>query len=159
MLEDEQLRQLLLVNGVCDTATITRLGAEATRSNRTLYDMVVARGVVPEAQLIQMVGAVLGVGAVLLKDFQGDAMLMSLAPVDLLKREGMLPVGIQEVEGRRSLIVTSANGNNVPSLPRGCHIGTVVASCYRNGEMSCFGPVVKGSVCVFYVRICLKANA
>jgi hypothetical protein len=109
MLEDEQLRQLLLVNGVCDMATITRLGAEATRSNRTLYDLVVARGVVPEAQLIQMVGAVLGVGAVLLKDFQGDAMLMSLAPVDLLKREGMLPVGIQEVEGRRSLIVAMAN--------------------------------------------------
>ena len=116
MLEDEQLRQLLLVNGVCDTATITRLGAEATRSNRTLYDMVVARGVVPEAQLIQMVGAVLGVGAVLLKDFQGDAMLMSLAPVDLLKREGMLPVGIQEVEGRRSLIVAMANPRSGSAL-------------------------------------------
>jgi len=116
MLEDEQIGQLLVVNGVCDTATCTRLSAEATRSNRTLYDLVVARGVVPEAQLIQMVGAVLGVGAVLLNDFQGDAMLMSLAPADVLKREGMLPVGIQEVEGRRSLIVAMANPRSGSAL-------------------------------------------
>ena len=119
MLADEQIRQLLLINGVCDTTTLTALSGEATRSNRTLYDIVVARGVVPEAQLIQMVGAVAGFGAVLLKDFQGDAMLMSLAPVDLLRQEGMLPVGIQEVEGRRSLIVAMANpwsGSGLQSL-------------------------------------------
>lgn len=119
MLEDEQIRQLLLINGVCDTTTITALSVEATRANRSLYDLVVARGVVPEAQLIQMVGAVAGFGAVLLNDFHGDAMLMSLAPIDLLKQEGMLPVGIQEVEGRRSLIVAMANpwsGSGLQSL-------------------------------------------
>jgi len=119
MLADEQIRQLLLINGVCDATTMTALSVEATRSNRTLYDIVVARGFVPEAQLIQMVGAVAGFGAVLLKDFQGDAMLMSLAPVDLLRQEGMLPVGIQEVEGRRSLLVAMANpwsGSGLQSL-------------------------------------------
>lgn len=116
MLEDEQVKQLLLMNGVCDEATVSSLCSEAQGSERTLYDMVVARGVVPEEQFIQMIGPLVGFGAVLLKDFQGDAMLMSLAPVDLLKREGMLPVGIQEVEGRRSLLVAMANPLNSNGL-------------------------------------------
>jgi hypothetical protein len=116
MLEDEQVKQLLLMNGVCDEATISSLCAEAQGSDRTLYDMVVARGVMLEEQFIQMIGPLVGFGAVLLKGFQGDAMLMSLAPVDLLKREGMLPVGIQEVDGRRSLLVAMANPLNVNGL-------------------------------------------
>jgi hypothetical protein len=121
MLDDGQLEQLLSMNGLCDADRLAELKQAAQAEERTLYDLVIERGAVPEDHLVQLLAPILGVSGVLLSDFQGDAMLMSLAPLDLLREEGMLPIAIQEVAGKRSLLVAMAdpaNGRGLKALSR-----------------------------------------
>jgi hypothetical protein len=116
MLDDDQFEQLLRLNQLVKDDTLAACRRLAHTEGRSLYAAVMTSGSVDEHQVVQLLAPMLGIGGVLLRDFQGDSMLMSLAPVHLLREHGMLPVGIQEMQGRRVLLLAMADPTNDAAL-------------------------------------------
>jgi len=115
---DTQVEQILVANGLLSAQQAAALRAQAGESAQSLYRIIVEQSVIPESVLVQSLAPAMGLGGVSLQEFAGDAMLMSLAPTDLLRDEGMLPIGIDEVAGHRVLYVAMADPTNAAGIAR-----------------------------------------
>jgi hypothetical protein len=110
--DDTQVAALLKSGNLLTDEQLKQLQADARSENKSLYQQLIECALIDEDAIVQVFAPAIGIGGVSLKDFNGDAMLMSIAPADVLRQEGILPVGIDEAGSRRILYVAMADPSN-----------------------------------------------
>lgn len=110
--DDNQVASLLKAGNLLSDQQLEQLRQDATNAEKPLYQFLIESAIVDEDTIVQVFAPAIGIGGVSLKEFTGDAMLMSIAPTDILRREGILPVGIDEAGTRRILYVAMADPSN-----------------------------------------------
>lgn len=114
--DDEQLANFLTLNGLLDPSQIEPLRAQADELHQTLYLTVMVSGLVNESQLVSMVSSTLDIPSVLLTDYVGEPDVLRMIPAELSRRKGVLPVGIDAVDGVPHLYVAMANPHDHETL-------------------------------------------
>ncbi len=110
--DDNQVAALLRAGDLLSDPQIDQLRQQAAAAQSPLYQFLIEQAIVDEDAIVKVFAPAIGIGGVSLKEFTGDALLMSIAPTDVLRREGILPVGIDEAGSRRVLYVAMADPSN-----------------------------------------------
>jgi hypothetical protein len=116
MLDDDQFAQFLADNQLVRPEMMAGLRERAEAQGKPLYLSVIDEQLIPEERLVQTMSQRLNVPSVLLKDFDGDAALLAIIPPVLARSRGILPVGIADQNGYRTLYLATADPWNIDSL-------------------------------------------
>lgn len=114
--DDEQLGQFLEMNGLLSAAQVAHFRRQADEECQALYLTVMLEGAVEESRLVAMMSQLLGIPSVLLKDFDGSDEVLRYVPAELIRRRGVLPVGVSAEDGTERLYVAMANPQDDDTL-------------------------------------------
>ena len=107
-----QFSDYLLANGLVTSSDLDQSLKESRATGRTLGQVLVDRGIVPEATLVKFVAAQLGMTFFELADLTIDGSALALVPGPMCRRYSLIPVGFVGDK----LSVAMADPSNVVAL-------------------------------------------
>ncbi len=114
MIEDQQLAELVVMMGLISEVHLTDPQSLQARHGGSLYNTLIENGFVDEEQTIQLVGQMLHIPSVSLKEFRADPNIIELVTADQAARFRAIPLGLAE-NGRR-LILAMADPTDVMAM-------------------------------------------
>jgi type IV pilus assembly protein PilB len=117
MIDEQQLRDLLLLHDLVDEGGLAAAAQLQQRHGGDLYGVLIDHGLVPEESLVALVGQVLRVPCVSLKDFKADPDLSRMLPAELAARWRAVPLGWDQTpDGKTQVYLAMANPLDMEAL-------------------------------------------
>jgi hypothetical protein len=117
MIDEQQLRDLLLLHDLIDEGGLAAAAQLQQRHGGDLYGVLIDHGLVPEESLVALVGQVLRVPCVSLKDFKADPDLSRMLPAELAARWRAIPLGWDQTpDGKTQVYLAMANPLDMEAL-------------------------------------------
>ncbi len=123
MIDDDRIRETLLVSGLANPEELTDYEGEAAARGLTFYRAVLAVGRVTETDLVAHLAGALEVPSVSLANFGAKPQLVELVSPAIIKKHRVLPVGLKPRDGEEKLFLAMEDPHDLDAL------GAVAADC------------------------------
>lgn len=107
-----QFSDYLLANGLVSPAEVEKAASESRSTGRTLGQVLVDRGILPESTLVKFVASQLGMPFFELAEVSVDGSALAMVPGALCRRDVLIPVGF----AGEKLRIAMADPSNVVAL-------------------------------------------
>lgn len=116
MIEQQQLCELVLAEGLIDEMGLEEALEVKARHGGDLYSVLIENGFVDEEQTITSVAQLLNIPCVSLRDFEADPAIADLLPAQLASKHRAVPLGSSERESGDQLFLAMANPIDVVAM-------------------------------------------
>lgn len=113
MIDDQELVHRLLDAGVADKQTLRKGIALRNESGKSLYEALILNRLVSQRATVRLIGKLLSVPTVKLEAINPSDRVTGLVPASMARRNRAIPLGLQEKNGKRLLLVAMFDPTDV----------------------------------------------